>query len=194
MTSKLLLAATACCATGCFWPPTDPPPMGACLALGFGEWSPLIPTRIPIKQRAALPLFRLSSRRARWISEDTWYEVRPVDSYQRIGRVGWETLNAWLAPSPDSLILFRPGSDSWGLYIALAWHADTARGRAIYRGLGELPLHTQAHAYAVRYDCTAPGAVVAAGALYIFFDADVPLSDSLPPVVLPPRAQRVRAT
>jgi hypothetical protein len=110
-----------------------------------------------------------------------------------MGPVGWETLNAWLAPSPDSLILFRPGSDSWGLYVALAWHADTARGRAIYRGLGELPLHTHANAYGVRYDCSALWAVVARGALHLFIDADVPLKDSQPPVSLPLRAQRVRA-
>jgi hypothetical protein len=186
MTSKFL-AATACCAMACFWPPSDPP-MGTCVTLGFGQWSPLTPTGIPISRRTALPLFRLSSNRARWATEENWYQVRPVDYHERIGPFGWETLNAWLAPSPDSLILFRPGSDSWGLYVALSWHADTARGRAIYRGLGELPLHTHANAYGVRYDCSALWAVVARGALQVFIDADVPLKDSQPPVALPLRA------
>ena len=140
-------------------------PLNSCLALGFGPWAGPHPVALPPTRRERFPHFKLSPDRARWPRRAAWRQVRPLAYDEPVGALGWETLNMWLAPSPDSIVLFRRGQGTWWLYIEGAFHTDTMLGRAFLWPDRAPSQVSRAHAYAVRYDCSGFVAVGAASAL-----------------------------
>jgi hypothetical protein len=97
-----------------------------------------------------------------------WREIRPRNYREPLGQFGWELLSMWLVPSTDSLVMFRPAYGEWRLYIAGAFQTDTMRGEAFYWPATKSNELSRAGVYAVRYDCSAPTAFLAASALQRF--------------------------
>src|SRR6266850_2723515 len=122
---RALVPVFALLVTGCWRMRVVVPPPPSCLALGFVAWSGRGPQGLAAGDRDALPHFEFTRYRAAWPKDEAWYEARPIAAWQPVGTPGRATRTIWLAPTPDSLILFRVGEASWALYVAGRWHADT---------------------------------------------------------------------
>ena len=92
-----------------------------------------------------------------------WRTVR-LESYEAAG--GREARPAfaaaadsawlWFAPTPDSLVLLRPGIESRGLEVMGRWQGNTLIGRAhTFSDYVAIPARPEpvAAVYAVRYEC-----------------------------------------
>lgn len=179
MKAVVTLAAVLASSTWGCWKAGTVSPAGSCVALGFGAWSGRGPEGFAAGSRNILPHFKLTSDRTWWPRSESWYVVQPLGPREPIGQAGREVLTLWLAPRPDSLILFRVGETPWTLRVSAVWQRDIFRGRAYYREGGSRRVDSQANAYGVRYDCSTFHAVQAANALADLLARDVPRPDDV---------------